>query len=64
MGLFDRDLDASELKELELAPERPAADLPEAMIPAGKRCGQFVEVTGVQRPQEHEPSPVGTFHRR
>jgi hypothetical protein len=26
--------------------------------------GQIVEVTGAQRPQEHEPSPVVTFDRR
>ena len=61
---YPHDLDASELKELELALERPATDLPEAMIPAVEPLGQFVEVTGAQRLQEHEPSPGGTFNRR
>jgi hypothetical protein len=61
---YPQDLDPSDLKELEFAPERPAADLPQAMIPAVEPLGQFVEVMGAQRPQEHEPSPVATFHRR
>jgi hypothetical protein len=57
------DLNPSQLEELEVTPERPAAELPKTKVPAGKRCGQFVEVMGVQRLQEHEPSPVGTFNR-
>jgi hypothetical protein len=52
------------LEELKVTPERSAAELPETKIPAGKRCGQFVEVTGAQRLHEHEPSPGGTFPRR
>ena len=59
-----KDLDPSELKELEFAPERPAAELPEAKIPPRERLGQLVEVTGAQRLQKHEPSPVATFNRR
>ena len=51
-------------RKLEATPERPSAELPESKIPAGKRRGQFVEVTGAQRPQEHEPSPAVTFNRR
>jgi hypothetical protein len=39
------DLDRSHLEELELTPERPAAQLPEAKVPLGKRCRQLVEVT-------------------
>src|SRR5262245_35065641 len=58
------DLNPSQLEELELTPERPAAELPETKVPAGKRCGQFVKVTGAQRLQEHEPSPVVTLNRR
>jgi hypothetical protein len=42
------------LKELELAPERPAAELPEAKVPAAEPLGQLVGVTGAQRLQEHE----------
>ena len=49
-----KDLGPSELKELELAPERPAAELPEAKFPAAEPCGQLVGVTGPQRLQEHE----------
>jgi hypothetical protein len=58
------DLNPSQLQELELTPERPAAELPETKVPPGKCSGQFVEVSGAQRLQEHEPSPVNTFHRR
>jgi hypothetical protein len=58
------DLNPSQLEELELTPERPAAELLETKVPLGKRSRQFVEVTGAQRLQEHEPSPVVTFHRR
>jgi hypothetical protein len=57
------DLKPSPLEELEVTPERPAAELPETKVPLGKRSGQFVEVTGAQRLQEHEPSPVVTFNR-
>src|SRR5262249_50146179 len=55
---YPQDLDPSELKDLEFAPERPAADLPEAMIPAAEPLGQFVKVAGAQRLQKHEPSPA------
>jgi hypothetical protein len=41
-----------------------AAFIGETKVPAGKRSGQLVEVTGAQRPQEHESSPVVTFLRR
>jgi hypothetical protein len=58
------DLGPSELKELEFAPERPAADLPEAKFPPAEPLGQLVGVTGSQRLQEHEPSPVTGFNRR
>jgi hypothetical protein len=61
---YPHDLDPAELKFLEFASERPAADLPEAMIPAVEPLGQFVEVTGAQRLQEHEPSPGVPFPRR
>ena len=57
------DLNPSQLEELELTPERPAAELPGTKVPPGKRSGQFVEVTGAQRLQEDEPSPVVTFNR-
>src|SRR5262249_34825902 len=43
------DLDGPELEELEFAPERPAAELAEAQVPAGEGPGQLVEVTGRQR---------------
>jgi hypothetical protein len=46
---YPQDLDPSELKFLEFAPERPAADLPEVMIPEVEPLGQFVEVAGAQR---------------
>jgi hypothetical protein len=59
-----KDLNPPELEELELTSEGSAAELPETKIPLGKRLGQLVEVTGAQRLQEHEPSPVATFHRR
>jgi hypothetical protein len=59
-----KDLNPSLLKEMEVTLERPAAELPKTKIPAGKRFGKFVEVIGAQRLQEHEPSPVVTFHRR
>ena len=49
-----KDLDPSELKELELALERPAAELPEAKFPPAESLGQLVGVTGAQRLQEHE----------
>jgi hypothetical protein len=59
-----KDLNPSQLEELEMTPERPAAELLETKVPPGKRSRQFVEVTGAQRLQEHEPSPVVTFNRR
>jgi hypothetical protein len=52
------------LRKLELTPKWSAAELPETKVPAGKRCGQFVDVTAAQRLQEQEPSPVATFHHR
>jgi hypothetical protein len=58
------DLNSSQLEELKLTPERPAAELPEPKVPTGKCFGQFVEVTGAQGLQEHEPRPVNTFNRR
>jgi hypothetical protein len=48
------DLDPSELQELEFAPERPAAELPEAKLPAAEPLGQLVGVTGARRLQQHE----------
>ena len=45
-------------EKLELTPKRSVAELPKTKVPAGKRCGQFVEVPGAQRLQEHEPSPA------
>jgi hypothetical protein len=57
------DLNPPQLEELELTPERPTAELPETKVPPGKRLGQFVEVTGAQRLQKHEPSPVATVNR-
>jgi hypothetical protein len=57
------DLNPSQLEELDLAPERPAAELPETKIPLWERLSQLVEVTSTQRLQEHEPSPVVTFYR-
>jgi hypothetical protein len=59
-----KDLDPIELKELEFAPERPTADLPEAKIPPAEPLGQLVGVTGSQRLQEHEASPDARFNRR
>jgi hypothetical protein len=59
-----KNLNPSQLEELELTPERSAADLPETKIPPWERISQLVEVTGSQRLQEHKPSPVVTFHRR
>ena len=58
------DLNPSPLQELELTPEWSAAELPETKISLWERLGQLVEVTGAQRLQEHEPSPVDMFHRR
>jgi hypothetical protein len=58
------DLNPSQLEELELTPERPAAELPETKVPPGKCSGQLVEVTGAQGLQEHEPCPVNAFNRR
>jgi hypothetical protein len=58
------DLNPSQLEELEVTPERPAAELPETKVPAGKGSGQFVEAAAAQSPQEYEPSPVDTFRRR
>src|SRR5262249_49457172 len=48
-----KDLDRSELKELEFAPERPAGELPEAKLPPAEPRGQLVGVTGAQRLQRH-----------
>src|SRR5262249_42757694 len=48
-----KDLNPLELKELEFAPERPAAELPEATIPAAEPLGQLVGVMGPERLQEH-----------
>src|SRR5262249_4211702 len=59
-----KDLNPSQLEELAATPERPAAELPETKVPPGKRSGQFVEVTGAKRLQEHEPSSVARFNRR
>jgi hypothetical protein len=59
-----KDLNPSQLEELDLAPEWSAAELPETKIPLRERLSEFVEVTGSQRLEEHEPSPVITFHRR
>src|SRR5262249_984647 len=61
---YREEVDRSEVKELEFAPERPAAELPEAKVPPAEPLGQLVEVTGPQRLQEHEPSPVAACHRR
>jgi hypothetical protein len=47
------DLGPSELKELEFAPERPAAELPEAKFPPAQPLGQLVGVTDPQRLQGH-----------
>ena len=59
-----KDLGRSELKELEFAPERPAAELPDAQVPAAEPLGQLVGVTGSQRLQEHERPPVALCRRR
>ena len=59
-----KDPNPLQLKKLKATPERPAAELPETKVPAGQRCGQFVEVISAHRLQEHEPSPVATFNRR
>src|SRR5215467_14025135 len=48
------DLGPSELKDLEFAPERPAAELPEAKFPPAEPLGQLVGVTNLQRLQGHE----------
>src|SRR5262249_48180837 len=48
-----KDLHPSELKELEFAPERPAAKLPEAKFPAAEPRGELVGVAGAQRLQRH-----------
>src|SRR5262249_55450434 len=37
-----KDLNPFQLKKLKATPERPAAELPETKVPAGKRAGQFV----------------------
>src|SRR5262249_20133597 len=58
------DPNRSQLEGLELTPKRSAAELPDTKVPLGKRADQFVEVTGAQRLQEHESSPVVTFNRR
>jgi hypothetical protein len=58
------DLNPPQLEELELTLEGSAAELPETKVPPWERSGQFVEVTGAQRLQEHEPSPVATFNHR
>jgi hypothetical protein len=58
------DLNPSQLEELDLAPEGPAAELPKTKIPLWERLSQLVEVTSAQRLQEHEPSLVVTFKRR
>src|SRR5262249_34507189 len=49
-----KDLGPSELKELEFALERPAAELPDAQVPLAEPLGQFLGVTGPQRLQGHE----------
>jgi hypothetical protein len=59
-----KDLNLSQLEELELTPEWSAAELPKTKIPLGEPLGQLVEVTSPQRPQEHEQSPVATYNRR
>jgi hypothetical protein len=48
------DLDPSELKGLEFAPERPVAELPQAKFPPAEPLGWLVGGTGAQRLQEHE----------
>jgi hypothetical protein len=58
------DLNPLQLEELKATPERPVAKLPETKVPPGKRFGQFVEVTGPERLQKHEPAPVATFNCR
>src|SRR5262249_13595472 len=58
------DLNRSQLEELEVTLERPAAELPETEVPPGNPAGQFVEVPGSQRLQKHDPSPGATFNRR
>lgn len=52
------------LEKLELTPKWSSTDLPETKVPPGKHIGQLVEVTGAQRPQLHEPSPVAEINRR
>jgi hypothetical protein len=59
-----KNLNPSELKDLEFAPERPAAKLPEAKVPPAEPLGQPVGVTGPQRLQGHERPPVAVSHRR
>jgi hypothetical protein len=59
-----KDLNPSQLEELEVTPERPAAELPETKVPPVERLGQLVEVTGAQRLHKHGPSPVATLNRR
>jgi hypothetical protein len=59
-----KDLNPSLLEEMEVTPERPATELPETKIPLWVRLSQLVEVTGTQRLEEHEPSPVVMFNRR
>jgi hypothetical protein len=49
-----KDLGPQELKELDHAPERPAAELREAEFPPVEPLGQLVGVAGPQRLQEHE----------
>jgi hypothetical protein len=58
------DLNPSQLKETEVTPEWSSAELPETKVPLGERWSQLVEVTGTRRLEQHEPSPVSTFHRR
>jgi hypothetical protein len=53
-----KDLGPSELKELEVAPERAAAELPEAQVPLAGPPGQLVGVAAPQRLQEHERLPL------
>jgi hypothetical protein len=58
------DLNRSQLEKLEVTPEQPSAELPETKVPLWERLSQLVEVTGTQRLQEHEPSPVVTVNWR
>jgi hypothetical protein len=59
-----KDLNPSQLEELDLTPERPVAELPDTKVPPLEHFGQLVEVAGAHRLQKHEPSPAATRYRR